>query len=227
MQSKFSIISGPPVHSIPVIPTNTADGLLTLGLAQIAQVWLDRTRTLEKVCSYVEKAAQRGCNLVAFGEALAPGYPFWLELTDGARFNSSPQKQIFAEYARQAVQIESGHLDSVCAAAARHRIAVYLGSIERPADRGGHSLYCSLVYIGPDGAIGSAHGKLMPTKRRAPRVVSGRLSWPAHASVGRVPCGRFELLGESTRFIALESRSYVGSVSGLMRRDDIGGGAAW
>ncbi len=30
-----------------------------------------------------------------------------------------------------------------------------------------------------------------------------------------------------TRFIALESRSYVASVSGLMRREDIGVGAAW
>lgn len=30
-----------------------------------------------------------------------------------------------------------------------------------------------------------------------------------------------------TRFIALESRSYVASVSGLMRRGDIGGNAAW
>jgi nitrilase len=30
-----------------------------------------------------------------------------------------------------------------------------------------------------------------------------------------------------TRFIALESRSYVVSVSGLMRRGDIGDGSAW
>jgi len=30
-------------------------------------------------------------------------------------------------------------------------------------DRGGHSLYCSLVYIDARGAIGSVHRKLMPT----------------------------------------------------------------
>src|SRR5580700_9378612 len=120
------------------------DGPLILGLAQIAPVWLNRSRTLAKVCGYIERAAQSGCSLIAFGEALAPGYPFWLELTDGARFNSPLQKEIFAEYAQQAVQLEAGHLDAVCAMAALHRIAVYLGCIERPADRGGHSLYCSL-----------------------------------------------------------------------------------
>ena len=73
--------------------------LLTVGLAQIAPVWLDRERTLAKVNTYVEDAAKQGCHLVVFGEALVPGYPFWMELTDGARFNSPTQKAIFAEYA--------------------------------------------------------------------------------------------------------------------------------
>jgi nitrilase len=113
---------------------------LTVALAQIAPVWLDRAATLAKVNSYVEQAARQGCGLVAFGEALVPGYPFWLELTDGARFNSPLQKTIFAEYASQAVQPESGHLDEICATAARNRIAVYLGCVERAADRGAHSL---------------------------------------------------------------------------------------
>jgi Carbon-nitrogen hydrolase len=61
---------------------------LTVALAQIAPVWLDRAAMLAKVNSYVEQAVRQGCGLVAFGEALVPGYPFWLELTDGARFNS-------------------------------------------------------------------------------------------------------------------------------------------
>lgn len=252
--SKFSITRRPSGTLNPVIPTDAADGLLTLGLAQIAPVWLDRARTLEKVCAFVEQAAQRGCDLVAFGEALAPGYPFWLELTDGARFNSPLQKEIFAEYARQAVQIEAGHLDDVCAAAARHRIAVYLGSIERPADRGGHSLYCSLVYIGPDGAIGSVHRKLMPTYEerlawspgdghglRTHRLgtfhVGGLNCWENWMPLARTALyaqgedlhvavwpGSVRNTRDITRFIALESRSYVASVSGLMRREDIGGG---
>ena len=55
-----------------------------------------------------------------------PGYPFWVELTEGARFNSPLQKAIFAEYAEQAVQPEAGHLDGVRAIARERRIAVYL-----------------------------------------------------------------------------------------------------
>ena len=230
---------------------------LTIGLAQIAPVWLDRTATLDKVNSYVEQAARQGCGLVAFGEALVPGYPFWLELTDGARFDSALQKTIFAEYAAQAVQPESGHLDQVRATAARNRIAVYLGCVERAVDRGGHSLYCSLMFIDPEGEIGSIHRKLMPTYEE-------RLVWSAGDGHGlrTHPLGPFRAGGlncwenwmplaraalyaqgedlhvavwpggihntrDITRFIALESRSYVASVSGLMRREDIGGSSAW
>ena len=77
--------------------------LLTVGLAQIAPVWLDRHQTLEKILDYVTRATTQNCQLVAFGEALLPGYPFWLELTDGARFNSAVQKEIHAHYMEQAV----------------------------------------------------------------------------------------------------------------------------
>lgn len=133
--------------------------LLTVGLAQIAPIWLNREATLEKIVDYIGRAAEQQCHFVTFGEALLPGYPFWLELTDGARFNSSIQKDIHAYYLKQAVQIEAGHLDVVCAAAAKNDIAVMLGCIERAADRGGYSVYCSRVHIGADGVIGSVHRK--------------------------------------------------------------------
>ncbi|MCG8349748.1 MAG: carbon-nitrogen hydrolase family protein [Chloroflexales bacterium] len=224
---------------------------LTVGLAQIAPVWLDRERTLGKVVAVIDQAAAQGCRLVAFGEAFVPGYPFWIEHTDGARFNAPLQKAIYAHYMQQAVQIEAGHLAAVCAAAARHRIAIYLGCIERPADRGGHSLYCALVYIDVEGRIASVHRKLMPTYEE-------RLTWApgdGHGlrvhrldtfTVGGLNCwenwmplpraalyaqgedlhvavwpGGLHNTGQITRFIAQEARSYVMSVSGLMRRDDI------
>jgi nitrilase len=76
---------------------------LKVGIAQIAPVWLNREQTLAKIVRYVNQAANEGCQLVAFGEALLPGYPFWIELTDGARFNSSVQKDIHAHYMHQAI----------------------------------------------------------------------------------------------------------------------------
>jgi len=225
---------------------------LTIAAAQIAPVWLDRERTVDKVVQWVGKAADAGAGLAAFGEALVPGYPFWIELTDGARFDSPVQKALHAHYLDQAVQVEAGHLDRVCAAAAERRIAVIVGCIERPADRGGHSVYASRVYIDATGEILSVHRKLMPTYEERPSWSPGdghglRTHECRAFTVGALNCwenwmplARAALYAQGenlhvalwpgsvrntehiTRFIARESRSYVMSVSGLLRRSDIG-----
>lgn len=146
-----------------------ASDLLTIGIAQIAPVWLDRDATLDRVVDLIREAADAGCGLVAFGEAFVPGYPFWISETDGGRFESSVQKDFHAHYVDQAVEVAAGHLDGVCDAAREGNVAVYLGIIER--DRAhGQSIFASLVYIDRQGVIGSVHRKLRPTYEE-------RLSW--------------------------------------------------
>ena len=223
---------------------------LKVGLAQIAPVWLNREETLSKVIDYIHQAKREEIELLAFGEALVPGYPFWIELTDGARFNAPDQKAIHAHYMKQALQIENGELDNVCATVKETGVSIYLGIIERAKNRGGHSLYCSMVYIDNKGHICSVHRKLMPTYEE-------RLTWSAGDGNGLqvhqlkaftlgglncwenwMPLARSALYGlgedlhvaiwpgndsntrDLTRFIAKESRSYVMSVSGLMRTKD-------
>lgn len=227
-----------------------ANDQLKVGLAQISPVWLDRDATLEKVIAKIDEAAKQGVDLVAFGEALVPGYPFWIALTDGARWDAKDQKEFHAEYMNQSAQIEAGHLDDVCAAARDGNIAVYLGIIERPKDRGGHSLYASMVYIDKTGEICSVHRKLQPT-------YDERLTWSpgdGHGlrthelgkfTVGGLNCWenwmplpRAALYGmgedlhvaiwpgskrntfDITRHMAKEGRSFVISVSALMRPSD-------
>ena len=120
---------------------------LTVGLAQIAPVWLDRAGTLAKILEQVRAAQDAGCHLVAFGEGLLPGYPFWIERTNGAVFNSPLQKEIHAHYLDQAVQNEAGHLDALCTAAREWGMTVVLGCIERPLDRGGSTVYMQALSI--------------------------------------------------------------------------------
>jgi nitrilase len=232
-----------------VNPEYPADPL-KIGIAQIAPMWLDRTRTLDKIVRYVNRAAEAGCQLVAFGEALLPGYPFWIERTDGARFNSPVQKDLHAHYLQQAVQIEAGHMEPICRAAVYGQIAVYVGCIERALDRGGHSLYASLVYIDPQGIIQSIHRKLMPTyeerltwaqgdghglrtHRLSAFTLGGLNCWENWMPLARAALyaqgedlhvavwpGGIHNTQDLTRFIAQESRSYVISACGLMRRID-------
>lgn len=223
---------------------------LKVAFAQIAPIWLQREKTLAKMLDYVHQAGEKKCDLLVFGEAIVPGYPFWIELTDGARFNSKIQKELHAYYLEQAIQIEAGHLDGLCTAAKRYEIAIVTGSIERAPDRGGHSVYCSLIYITKEGEVANVHRKLMPTYEErltwAPGDGHGLRTFPLGAfTMGGLNCWENWMplpraalygLGEDlhiaiwpgnvrnteilTRFLAKEGRSYVISVSGLMRKKD-------
>ncbi|MFN2458101.1 MAG: carbon-nitrogen hydrolase family protein [Chitinophagaceae bacterium] len=224
---------------------------LKIAISQIAPVWLNKQETILKVIAQIDEAGIKGCELVVFGEGLIPGYPFWVELTDGARFNSGVQKEIFAHYFNQSVQINNGDLQTICNAAFKNKIAVYLGCIERPADRGNHSLYCSLVYIDQSGTIRSVHRKLVPTYEErlvwsngdgkglivhslGAFTVGGLNCWENWLPLARTTLyaqgenlhisiwpGSVRNTEDITRFIAKESRSYVIAASGLMRKEDI------
>lgn len=227
-----------------------AENFLEVALAQIAPVWLNKKGTLKKIENTIAEAAKNNAELVVFGEALLPGYPFWIALTNGAVWDSPVQKEIHAHYVQNAVTIEKGELDTICVLAKENKIAVYLGIIERAANRGGHSIYASLVYINQQGEIKSVHRKLQPTYDErltwAPGDGNGLQVHPLkNFTVGGLNCWenwmplpRAALYGQGenlhiavwpgnnhntkdiTRFIARESRSYVISVSSLMTKSD-------
>ena len=222
---------------------------LKIGLAQFAPVWMNRQKTLEKALKYAENAVSEACEFVVLGgEACVPGYPYWLELTDGARFNSQIQKEIFADYSNQAVQIERGDLQIVCDLAREKKIAIYIGIVEKPAERG-ESLYAALVFINQNGEIKSVQRKLVPTYEERLVWANGdgnglRVHDVGAFTVGGLNCwenwnplARAALYGQGedfhvcvfpggihnidvTKFIAKESRSFVVSVCSIMRRAD-------
>ncbi len=223
---------------------------LKVAMGQIAPVWLNKQATIEKIENCIIEAAKEKAELIVFGEALLPGYPFWIALTNGAEWNSSTQKELHSHYVQNSITIEKGELDSICSLAKEHSMAVYLGIMERPIDRGGHSIYASLVYIDQQGKVKSVHRKLQPT-------FDERLTWApgdgnglqVHSlkdfTVGGLNCWENWMplprtalygLGEDlhiavwpgsdhntkdiTRFIAREGRSFVISVSSMMNKAD-------
>lgn len=228
---------------------NTSN-FLNVALAQIAPVWLDKEQTIEKIKNTIETASKEKAELIVFGEALLPGYPFWIGLTNGAEWNSSVQKEIHAHYVQNSITIEKGELDTICKLAKEHHMAIYIGIIERAHNRGGHSIYASLVYINQEGFIKSVHRKLQPTYDErltwAPGDGHGLQVHPLkNFTVGGLNCWenwmplpRTALYGQGedlhvavwpgsdhntkdiTRFIARESRSFVISVSSLMQKSD-------
>ena len=227
------------------------NNILKVGLAQISPVWLNKDLTREKIRVYIQKAGSMDCDLVVFGEGLLPGYPFWLGLTHGALILTRRCRKKFMRIMFE-IQFRLRPVILICFVKQQrqNQVAAYVGIIERAKNRGGHSLYCSLVYINKQGEIKSVHRKLQPTYEE-------RLTWSpgdGHGlqvhplkefTVGGLNCwenwmplGRASLYGmgedlhvavwpgsirnteDITRFIAKEARSFVVSVGGLMSVKD-------
>jgi len=58
---------------------------LKIALPQLAPVWMNRAAGLSKVIDTIKRAAEQGAQLIVFSEGFVPGYPFWVDITGGAK----------------------------------------------------------------------------------------------------------------------------------------------
>jgi len=118
----------------------------------------------EKAAAAITEAAGQGARLVVFPECWLQGYPYWSGLAP-----TDPEYQAFRQLSfESSISVTDPALEPVYAAAVEHQCTVVLGLHEKE----GGTVYCTLLYIGPDGAILGKHRKLIPTQ--AERLVWGR-----------------------------------------------------
>jgi nitrilase len=224
--------------------------MLRVGAVQDAPVFLDRRATLERVLVWIEQAGRVGVELLAFGETFLPGYPFWLSLTDGARFDEPAQKEAYRAYLDAAVRLDGPELAEVASSARRHGVFVVLGVAERV----GESIYCSAISVDPERGVLAPHRKLMPTYEERLVWAQGdghglRCHAVEDARVGVLCCwenwmpqarhalyadgvqvhvalwpGSVRNTRDATRFVALEGRSFVVSACAVLDADDVPAG---
>jgi predicted amidohydrolase len=221
--------------------------MLRVGGIQIAPVFLDAEKTWEKLESYIRDAQSNDAELVTWGETLIPGYPFWLAPSGGARFNDDEQKAAYSTYWREAVQLDDSPIIERMKALANELDITLMGGI---AEKEGTSIYCTLLTINNKGVILGRHRKIKPTYEErlvwADGDGQGLRTYPVKdIQVGGLNCwenwlplaraalhlqketlhvavwpGNLRNTEDVTRFIALEGRSWVISVSGLLRPRD-------
>jgi len=143
---------------------------MRIAAAQVHQAWGRPDAGAERVIDWIGRAGSEGVDLLAFGETHLGGYPFWISMTDGARFDAADQKQAYAYYLDAAVELDGPELRRISEAVAEHRVFTYLGIAERRSNTARGSVYATLVAIDPDRGIVSAHRKVQPTYEE-------RLAW--------------------------------------------------
>lgn len=141
-----------------------------VAVVQAAPVAFDLEKTLEKTDRLLAEAAATAARLVVFPEAFISCYP--RGLTFGATVGSrTPEgREDFRRYWVSSVDVPGPVVDRIGAMVRRHGVHLVIGVIERAGDAGG-TLYCTILFFGPDGKFLGKHRKLMPTA--AERLVWG------------------------------------------------------
>ena len=126
---------------------------LRAAAVQAASVFLDMKGSVEKACSLIQQAANKGAQLVVFPESFLPGYPYWCFLDDPVSQMAFTQ-MLFAS----AITCPGAELSIISKCANDNDIYVCISATEREAS----SVYDTQFVIDNHGNLLGKHRKIKP-----------------------------------------------------------------
>ena len=220
-----------------------------VAVVQAAAHPFDRAAAVEEVCAGTARAAAEGARLVLFPEAYVGGYPWGLAFGTAVGGRSDAGRRTFERYWSTAIDVPGPEVERMAEAARSSGVWLCVGVVERDSTYGGGTLFCTLLYLGPDGTLLGKHRKLKPTA--AERLiwgegdgstlttvqtpfgtVGGLICWENYMPLARMamyakgvdvylaPTADARERWQSTlRHIALEGRCFVLGCNQYVRRD--------
>jgi len=128
-------------------------------VVQAGSVGGDTAATVAKAASLIAQCAERGGQVAVFPEAFIGGYPKGANFSIYLGGRTPKGRQDFVSYWNSAIEVPGQETAAIGAAAREARMFVVMGVIERA----GGTLYCTVLFFGPDGDLLGKHRKLMPT----------------------------------------------------------------
>ena len=149
----------------------TRPASVRVAVVQASPAFFDTPAAVDKVSAMTADAAGQGAELVVFPEAYVGGYPWGLAFGTAVGGRSDPGRRTWERYWNGAVDVPGPETERMGAAARDAGVYLCVGVIERDSTHSGGTLFCTLLYFGPDGALLGKHRKLKPTA--AERLIWG------------------------------------------------------
>lgn len=131
--------------------------MIRLSTVQAAPALFDKQASLEIALDWIDKAAKDAPDVIAFGEAWLPGYPFFVD---------SPLSDTWwaaaSELLKNGVRLDGLEVEALCRAAKRAKADLVIGVNELDPQTEA-TLYCTMLTIGREGKLLNRHRKLKPT----------------------------------------------------------------
>jgi nitrilase len=128
-------------------------------VVQNAPVVFNAPATLDKIGGLTADAARDGASLVVFPEAFVSAYPKGLDFGARVGMRSAEGRDVFRRYFDSAIDVPGPATDALARTARACGVYLVLGVIEREIG----TLYCTVLFFAPDGALLGKHRKVMPT----------------------------------------------------------------
>ena len=144
---------------------------VNVAVVQAAPILFDRDASIAKACRLTAEAAAQGAKLIVFPEAFVPAYPRGLTFGTAVGSRSPAGRRLWERYWANSVPVPGPATEVLGAAARQAGAYLAIGVIERDSDFSGGTLYCTVLYFGPDGRLLGKHRKLKPTA--AERLIWG------------------------------------------------------
>lgn len=122
-------------------------------------VMFDLEASLAKADEVIAESAGLGAELILLPEAFLSGYPKGLDFGARVGLRLDRGREEFRKYFESAVEVPGPACDRLGRAARAARAMLVVGVVERA----GGTLYCTVLFFSPEGALIGKHRKLMPT----------------------------------------------------------------
>ena len=142
-----------------------------VAVVQAAPVLFNREATVAKLCRLVQEAAAQKPGLILFPEAFIPAYPRGLSFGNVVGSRTPGGRRTWERYWGNSIEVPGADTEILGAAAREAQVYLSIGVIERDSQFSHGTLFCTLLYFGPDGQLLGKHRKLKPTA--AERLIWG------------------------------------------------------
>lgn len=132
---------------------------VNVSVIQAGSIPFDIEGSLGKAERLIADAAKAGSQLIVFPEAYLAAYPKGQNYGVSIGVRTPAGREEFRRYFDSAIVVPGPETERLGQAAAAANAHVVMGVIERD----GGTLYCTVLFFAPDGALLGKHRKLMPT----------------------------------------------------------------
>ena len=138
-------------------------------VVQLAPVFFDKKRTVEKIGQYIQKASKDKSKIILFPEVIISGYPRGLIFGTAVGGRTPEGREMFLRYWENAIEVPGKETAQLARWAKEAKAYIVVCVTER--DKTSDTLYCSLLYFSPEGQLIHRHRKIKPTA--AERIIWG------------------------------------------------------